>query len=70
MRQSLYIYWAYGPRILRMVRLGIIFVQAGPQGRPASEFVSVTRVLYIFQLNLYVQLLPLVSLVAYKSLKI
>ena len=48
LRQSLYIYWAHGPRMLRMVRFGIIFVQSGAQGRPASEFVSVTRVLYIF----------------------
>ena len=35
--------WAHGPRMLRMERFGIIFVQSGPQGRPASEFLSVTR---------------------------
>ena len=64
LRQSLYIYWAHGPRMLRMVRFGTFFVQSGAQGRPASEFVSVTRVLYISQL--FVQLLPLISLVAYK----
>ena len=65
MRQSLYIWWAHGPRMLRMVRFGTIFVQSGAQGRLASEFVSVTRFLYIFKL--FVQLLPLIIiLVKYK----
>ena len=63
MRQSLYIYWAHGPRMLRMVRFGTIFVQYGLQGSHASEFVSVTRVLIIFYF--FAQFLPLIILVAY-----